>query len=63
MIVGTAFAAFYSIDDVVNVATVFVDGLKSPSEDVYARVLYEDTRSETLEIKEGQKWQFFLKNC
>ena len=53
MIVGTAFAAFYSIDDVVNVATVFVDGLKSPSEDVYARVLYEDTRSETLEIKEG----------
>lgn len=54
MIVGTAFAAYVSVDNVAIVETVFVDDLKAKSDEVYAKIKYNNTVKDKFEIKNGQ---------
>ena len=54
MIVGTAFAAYVSVDNVAIVETVFVDDLKAKSDEVYAKIKYNNSVKDKFEIKNGQ---------
>lgn len=53
MIVGTAFASYYSIDATVNIATHFVMGEESRSDAAYAKVAYGSKAETSMEITES----------
>lgn len=52
-IVGTAFAAYYSVDNVVNVAVMFLNNQKAVGDDYFAMIEYDGEKLNSVEVKTG----------